>query len=118
MPSKSSIFERIAGLAASSGFRLSRWQPSVADCVRWLHEEGLTRDGHSLQADAKRDPEGLLDLGNPRVLGVPSHRVEKRRKSDLAVLKNQYTAVRLKFFEAIITIFESVGYTRLAVGTI
>jgi hypothetical protein len=93
MPAEVSIFEKIAQLGANAGpggVRLPRWQPSVADCVLWLREAGLTRDGHSLQPDPRRDPEGLLAPNNPLVLGVPSHRAERRRKTDLDFLKNQY----------------------------
>lgn len=88
-----SIFDRIAQLGSNAGFmgvRLPRWQPSVADCVQWLRREGLTRDGHSLKPDPKRDPEGLLDFRNPRVLGVPSHRAERIRKPDRDLLQQRY----------------------------
>jgi hypothetical protein len=93
MSAENSIFEKIAQLGSisfSRGVRLPRWQPSVADCVRWLQQEGLTRDGHSLKPDPRRDPEGFLDLSNPRVLGVPSHRAERIRKADRDLLQKLY----------------------------
>jgi len=77
MAPEDSIFEKIALLevgATLMGVRLPRWQPSVADCVQWLRHEGLTRDGHSLQRDPARDPAGLLDIGNPQVLGISERR--------------------------------------------
>jgi len=89
----SSIFDSIAQLAASStrpGHRFPRWQPSVEECVRWLNKEGLTRAGQSYQTDQLRDPAGLLGQGNPVTLGIPSHRAERRRKTDLDSLRKQH----------------------------
>lgn len=91
MAATTSIFDRITQLGAGvtvMGVRLPLWQPSVADCVLWLQREGLTRDGHSLQPDPRRDPEG--HLSNPRVLGVPSHRAERTRKADRDRLQKLY----------------------------
>jgi hypothetical protein len=82
MPAEVSIFEKIAQLGANAGpmgVSLRRWQPSVADCVLWLREAGLARDGHSLQPDPARDPAGLLDIGNPQVLGIPTYLVGDSR---------------------------------------
>jgi hypothetical protein len=88
-----SIFDRIAQLGSDAkmmGRRLTRWQPSVADCVLWLGQQGLTRDGRSLRPDPGRDPEGLLDLHNPRVLGVACHRAERMRKADRDLLQKRH----------------------------
>jgi hypothetical protein len=99
MAPEDSIFEKIAQLGSGAtlmGVHLPRRQPSVADCVQWLRHEGLTRDGHSLQPDPARDPAGLLDVGNPQVLGVPSHRAGRMRKADRDLLQQRYRAERGK----------------------
>ncbi|MDQ2946388.1 MAG: hypothetical protein M3Y27_10675 [Acidobacteriota bacterium] len=62
----------------------------MADCVLWLREAGLARDGHSLQPDPARDPAGLLDIGNPQVLGIPSHRAGRMRKANRDLLQQRY----------------------------
>src|SRR4051794_26683392 len=88
-----SIFDRITQLGSDArtiGLRLPRWQPSVADCVSWLPQAGLTKDAHSLQHDRRRDPEGLLEVDNPVVLGVPSHRAERTRKAYRDLLQKHY----------------------------
>jgi hypothetical protein len=99
MSPEDSIFEKIAQLGSGAtlmGVRLPRRHPSVADCVQWLRHEGLTRDGHSLQPDPARDPAGLLDVGHPEVLGVPSHRAGRIRKADRDLLQQRYRAERAK----------------------
>ena len=68
----------------------------MADCVQWLRHEGLTRDGHSLQPDPTRDSAGLLDVGHPQVLGVPSHRAGRMRKAYRDLLQQRYRAERGK----------------------
>ncbi len=89
MASNPSIFDKIAHLG-SGGARLQKWQPSVEECVLWLNEQGLTRTAHSYHSDPSRDPAMLLGPGNPVMLGVPSHRAERRRKADLEELKKHY----------------------------
>ena len=49
-------------------------QSSMADCVEWLKEKGLTAEGHSLKTDPARDPFGRLNEHNQMAFGVPSHR--------------------------------------------
>ena len=94
----SSIFDNIAQLNAGgvprggnrAGARVPKWQPSVEECVIWLRKAGLTRAAHSYQTDPLRDPGMLLGRGNPVKLGIPSHRAERRRKTELDSLKEHY----------------------------
>ncbi len=95
MTPEQSLFEKISQLNAGGvfmGAKLPRWQPSVADCVQWLREAGLTMEGHSLQPDPLRDPAGLLDLNNRRMLGIPSHRRQagRLRKAERDALQKRY----------------------------
>src|SRR4051812_10251423 len=89
------LFERIAQLndgGVFMGARLPNWQPSVAHCVEWLKEQGLTREGRSLKPNPARDPSGLLDAHNQTALGVPSHRRQawRMRKADRDLLQKRY----------------------------
>ncbi len=74
------------------GARLPNWQPSVADCVEWLKEKGLTEKGHSLKTDPARDPLGRLNEHNQMAFGVPSHRrlAGRMRKADRDLLQKRY----------------------------
>ncbi len=102
-----SIFEKIARLASDGplpdigsetlfseipsarSVRKQKWQPSsVEESIRWLQSECLTRTGRTYKSDPSRDPASLLDPAV--ILGVPSHRSERRRKAELDQLKKKY----------------------------
>ncbi len=85
MANERSLFDKISELNAGG-------KPSVAHCVEWLREQGLTREGHSLQPDPARDPSGLLDAHNRTTLGVPSHRRQawRMRKPERDLLQKRY----------------------------
>ncbi len=93
-----SIFDRITDLASGTrdGSRLCRWNPSVEETVQWLAKEGLTRNVSSLQTNASRDPALLLGPDRPSHLGIPAHRSQRRRKTELDRLRRERKKRRLE----------------------
>jgi hypothetical protein len=86
-----SIFHAIQVLACSSASHggPQKWQSSVESAVAWLATKRLTREAKSLRLDPSRDPALLFGPGGQPLLGVPSHRVQRKKKAEIKRLKTQ-----------------------------
>src|SRR4051812_1308083 len=97
MTTQRSLFQRITDVARSgSANRVAgpKWQPSVEQCVEWLHLHELTREVHTYQADFSPATESLLAMGDRIQFGVPCQRAERIRKPELDALRKQYLVER------------------------
>src|SRR5579864_1116855 len=90
MDSDLPIFERITNLWTSAGSSLPGWQPTLEECILWLDHQHLSRSVNTFQSDLSNNGSKILSMGDRIQLGIPCQRAERKRKSDLDILKTQY----------------------------